>query len=87
MADITGRRTVKAPNILTNRRFMTPTFNQYNGLIGKYNTTVGQNITSDAFANMAARLAGADKTAEMMQTMNREISSEFGNQQDKWNQA
>ena len=86
IADITGRRTVKAPNILTNRRFMTNTNNQYNDLIGKYNTSIGQQITNDAFANMTARLIGADKTAGMMRDMNRELSAEFNNAQDRWQQ-
>jgi hypothetical protein len=83
IADITGRRTVKAPNILTNRRFMTNTNNQYNDLIGKYNTSIGQQITNDAFANMTARLIGADKTADIMRDMNRELSAEFNNAQDR----
>lgn len=86
IADITGRRTIKAPNILTNRRFMTNTNNQYNDLIGKYNTSIGQQITNDAFANMTARLIGADKTADIMRDMNRELSAEFNNAQDKWQQ-
>ena len=83
IADITGRRTIKAPNILTNRRFMTNTNNQYNDWIGKYNTSIGQQITNDAFANMTARLIGADKTSDIMRDMNRELSAEFNNAQDK----